>query len=414
MRILLVSVEAPPANNAEALQVGKVLQALRQITDLAIDVVTSDTPWDSTGSLEAILAATPSISPSQVVQIPCRLPRWQRGMIRFLLPWLPLRPDWWFRFSWGWRQAVSQLRSRPDLIYSRSFPVSSALAAWHLVCWYRVPWFLHLSDPWCESSLDRRRASSRWHRRWERVCMQRAARISFTSALTLQRYQRRYPALQDRMVLDPNTYSPRDLNTSPWRPSDRFRLIHTGSFTLGRWPTSLFLALQSIPPDHPFFQDLEWIHAGPIDQHTGRLFATAGPWLRVRGLVSPTEALALQRMADLLLVVDYDFSAPQDAQFLASKLTDYLAIRRPVLVITNQGSASWQFVQAQRIGTAVAHQHSAAIAEALLTYWQAWKARERSRFELPAPSPAYSASTVADRIADAARDTVVNIDAKSA
>jgi len=73
-----VSVEAPPAINAEALQVGKVLQALRQQPDLVLDVVTADTPAGSPITLEAILATTTASHPSQVVQIRCRLPRWQR------------------------------------------------------------------------------------------------------------------------------------------------------------------------------------------------------------------------------------------------------------------------------------------------------------------------------------------------
>jgi hypothetical protein len=403
LRILLVSVEAPPANNAEALQVGKVLQALRQQPDLVLDVVTADTIAGSPTTLEAILSTTTASHPSQVVQIRCRLPRWQRALIRVLLPWLPHRPDWWFRFSWGWRQAAAQLRHRPNLIYSRSFPLSSSLAAWHLARWCQVPWFLHLSDPWCESSLDRQRAHSRWNRHWERQCLYHAARISFTSPITLRRYQRRFPDLQDRMVLDPNTYGAADINVAPWTPSQRFRLVHTGSFTLGRWPTSLFRALQVLPADHPLFSDLEWIHAGPIDQHTEQLFASAGPWLTVLGLISPAEALTLQRTADLLLVVDYDFRAAEDAQFLASKLTDYLAVRRPVLVVTNENSASWQFVQDQRIGTAVAHQEVETISQALLHYWQAWKQRQRSCFELPLPSPNYSAERVADAIATAAR-----------
>ncbi len=398
-----MSVEAPPANNAEALQVGKVLQALRQQPDLVLDVVTADTPAGSSTTLEEILDTTSASHPSQVVEIRCRLPRWQRALIRLLMPWLPHRPDWWFRFSSGWRQSAVQLRHRPNLIYSRSFPLSSTLAAWHLTRFFQVPWFLHLSDPWCESSLDRKRARSRWNLHWERQCLQRAARISFTSPITLRRYQRCFPDLQERMVLDPNTYSPADINAAPWTPSHRFRLVHTGSFTLGRWPTSLFQALQTLPADHPLFSDLEWIHAGPIDQHTEQLFAKAGTWLTVRGLITPAEALSLQRTADLLLVIDYDFSSAEDAQYLASKLTDYLAVRRPVLVITNENSASWQFVHSQRIGTAVAHQQIESISQALLHYWHSWKHRQRSCFELPPPSPNYSAEHVADAIATAAR-----------
>jgi len=403
LRILLVSVEAPPANNAEALQVGKVLQALRQQPDLALDVITADTPAGNSSSLEEILAGSSASHASQVLHIRCRLPRWQRGLIRLVLPWLPHRPDWWFLFSWGWRQAAAQLHQKPDLIYSRSFPPSSSLAALRLAQHFQVPWFLHLSDPWCESTQETNQFSSRWHRRMERQCLHKATRISFTSPITLQRYQRRYPALQQRMVLDPNTYTAESLNPAPWQPGQRFRVVHTGSFTLERRPHFLLKALEALGPEHPLLNDLELIHAGPVDGPSRLAFRRAGPWLHNLGLVDSERALALQRGADLLLAIDWEFKSSRDAQYLLSKLTDYLAIRRPVLLITNEESASWQFMQSQRVGAAVDHKQIEEISQSLLRYWQAWKTGKRECFELPPPDPSYSAEQVADTIAKAAR-----------
>lgn len=414
MRILLVSVEAPPSFNPEAFQVGKVLDALRAEPDLVVDVVTAEPPFGAGRELSDLLAHQPHTAPSQVVTIPCRFSRWQRALIRLLIPWLPNRPDWWFLFAWRWRQTVRQLRQPPDLIYSRSFPLSSTLAAARLAAHYRIPWFLHLSDPWTESSIESEPYSSRWHRRQERRCLEAAQRISFTSPITLSRYQERYPELQHRMVLDPNSYEATNLNSPPWVPGDRFRLVQTGSFTLGRWPDALIEVLLALPSDHPMLQDLELIHAGPVDQHTRRLFLSAGPWLRDLGEVSPSAALELQRSSDLLLLVDYQFGSARDAQYLPSKLTDYLAIRRPVVAITDEHSASWQFIRENRIGTPVAHGDPDALLAAFLSYWQAWKARDSSKFELPPPSVDYSATTVASRIALAAREIMSHLHAGSA
>lgn len=404
LRLLLVSVEAPPALNAEAHQVGKILAALQAHPDLVVDVATaSNLPAEFTKP-----------SDGQVIVLPCRLRRWQRIVVFLLAPWVPSRPDWWFLFAWRWRQVLRHLAHLPDLVYSRSFPLSSTFAAFHLARHFGVPWFLHLSDPWIETSLKGEKMQSPWHRRWERRCLSAAQRISFTSPITLARYQERYPELQHRMVLDSNSYEPTNLNSAPWVPGDRFRLVQTGSFTLGRWPDALFEVLLTLPSDHPMLQDLELIHAGPVDQHTRKLFFSAGPWLRDLGEVSSSNALQLQRSADLLLVVDYQFGSARDAQYLPSKLTDYLAIRRPVLAITDEHSASWRFVRDNRIGTPVAHGDPDALLAALLSYWQAWKARDRSLFELPPPSADYSASTVAGRIASAVRETLSPLNADSA
>lgn len=398
LRILLVSVEAPPSNTAEALQVGKLLSELRNQPDLIVDVLTAEAPAGSATDLAGLLAADQRAASSQVVQLHCRLRRWQRLLIRLLLPWLAHQPDWWFLFARRWQAALPSIRDRPDLVYSRSFPLSSTLAGYHLSRHFGVPWFLHLSDPWCEASIRGEVLSSRWHQRHESRCLQAAQRISFTSSTTLQRYCERYPLLRSRMVLDPNAYGDQ-IDAQSWAPSNRFRVVHTGSLTLGRWPDALIRALLSLPSDHPFLRDLCVIHAGPVDRHSASVFRQAGHWLQYSGLITQQEAARLQQSADLLLVIDYCFGSTRDAQYLPSKLTDYLAIRRPVLAITDRGSASANFITSQQIGRALTHDDGDGILAAFFDYWQAWKARDRARFELPPPDPVYSASQVAARIA---------------
>lgn len=407
IRLLLVSVEAPPSNNAEAFQVGKILDELRLRPNFTVDVVTADTPAGSSTDLATLLSSDPlGTYPSQVVHLPCRLSRWQRIALRLTAPWLADQPDWSFRFSWQVQRAVRHLRNRPDLIYSRAFPPSSNLLGFKLARHYQVPWFLHLSDPWCESSLERHWARSHWHRRIERRCFHAATRISFTSAITMERYMQRYPELAERMVIDPNVYTTFSINASPWSPGPRFRVVHTGSFTAERPVDPLLAALATLPAHHPLFTDLELVQAGHSTPHSQALIRRAGPWMQDRGLLSPSEALDLQRQADLLLAIDWRFKAARDAQLLLSKLTDYLALRRPVLVITHPEGVCARFVSAHHLGQAVSHDDPAGIAAALVDYWKVWKQREHSRFELPPPTPLYSAPWVARSVAVAAQNTL--------
>ena len=406
--------ETPPSNNAEALQVGKILQGLRRQPDLAFDVLTAETPAGEGTDLTSLLLQDSEAShPSQVVQLRCRLRRWQRILLRLLAPWLARRPDWSFLFTWQDQRAIRHLRQKPDLIYSRAFPPSSHLLALKLARFYQVPWFLHLSDPWCESSLEPSWNRSRWHRAEESRCLQTASRISFTSPVTLERYQQRYPGLADRMVLDFNVYDESSLQPGPWAPGKRFRVVHTGSFTAERPVDPLLRALASLPSQHPLFTDLELLQAGHSTPHCRRLIRKAGPWMQDLGLVTASHALHLQRQADLLLAIDWRFDLARDSQFLLSKLTDYLALRRPVLVITHPGGASGQFVITNGLGKAVSHGDPDGIASAIVAYWQAWKAMDRSQFELPPPSAAYSASRVSAAIASAARTTLDPVDANS-
>lgn len=407
IRLLLVSVETPPSNNAEAFQVGKILDELRRCPELIVDVVTADTLSGSFTDLARLLASDPlATHPSQMVHLPCRLSRWQRKALRLTAPWLADQPDWSFRFTWQAQRAVRRLRYKPDVIYSRAFPLSSNLLALKLARHYQVPWLLHLSDPWCECSLELHWNRSQWHRRMESQCFHAATRISFTSSITLQRYLQRYPMLAERMVIDPNVYASSSLNATPWSPGPRFRVVHTGSFTAERPVDPLLEALATLPAHHQLFSDLELVQAGHSTSHSQSLIRRAGPWMQDRGVLSPSEALVLQLQADLLLAIDWSFQAALDAQFLLSKLTDYLALRRPVLLISHPEGVSARFVAAQHLGQVVSHDDPAGIAAALVDYWQAWKQRERNRFELPPPTPLYSAPWVARSVAAAAQNAL--------
>lgn len=398
LRILLVSVDVFPSRSAEALQVDKILRSLQSEAGVIVDVATG-TKSDGFHSSEL---------GGQLISLPCSLLRWQRVLLKIFLPSLSQRPDWWFLFAWRWRAIVHNLYHPPQLIYSRSFPLSSTIAAYHLANYFRVPWFLHISDPWCETSLNSEIGFiNGWHRRWERKCFMLAKRISFTSPVTLLRYQERYPQLKQKMTLDPNTYEAESINKSAWIPGQKFRLVHTGSFTNGRWPDALFCALLELPPSHALLQDLEFVHAGPFDYHTRSLFNRAGPWFQSLGQVTPAEAFILQKSADLLLVIDYSFGCSRDAQFLPSKLIDYLAIRRPILAITDEQSASWQFVKENSLGLAISHGNTLGIVEGLLSYWQAWRNFRSDFFELCPPSTFYEASHVSKGIVSAARTEIL-------
>lgn len=399
--------EAPPSNDAEAFQVGKILQGLRRQPDLAIDVLTAETPAGEHTDLASLLQQDSEAShSSQVLQLPCRLRRWHRILLLLLAPWLARRPDWSFLFTWQANRAIRQLQQKPQLIYSRAFPLSSHLLALKLARFYQVPWFLHLSDPWCESSLEPSWNRSHWHRRQESRCLHAASRISFTSSVTFKRYQQRYPGLADRMVLDFNVYDEANLQPGTWTPGRRFRVVHTGSFTAERPVDSLLRALASLPSEHPLFADLELLQAGHSTPHCRRLIRKAGPWMQDLGLVTASHALLLQCQADLLLAIDWQFDRARDSQFLLSKLTDYLALRRPVLVITHPCGASGEFVITNRLGKAVSHDDPEGITAAIVAYWKAWKARDCSQFELPAPSGAYSSSRVSAGIANEVRATL--------
>lgn len=397
LRILLVSVEAPPSLDAEAFQVGKILSALQAESCLQIDVATAS-PFPVTTGLARI---------GQVITVPCRLRRWQRLLVRISLPQLAQRPDWCFLFFWRWRRVVSELNNPPQLIYSRSFPPSSTLAAYYLARHFGVPWFLHLSDPWCQTkwAVDRH-FNSRWHKTRERMCLSLATRISFTSPSTLSKYKAAYPNLAERMCIDPNTYQDEDVNANSWVKGDKFRIIHTGSLDSSRNLDPILKALSCLSESHPIFNDIQFIQAGSIDDTTQRELPKSISWINIVGQLAYPAAISLQHSADLLLAIDWKYDSAIDAEYLLSKLIDYMAARRPILLITCIESASWNFVQSNRLGVSVEYNDMSSLASAILCYWESWRKKDQSVFQLSAPRADFSSSHVARSIAKAAHQAV--------
>ena len=206
------------------------------------------------------------------------------------------------------------------------------------------------------------------------------------------------------MTLDPNCYDSSKLRADRWQPQQRFRIVHTGSFTLWRWQP-FFRALASLPEDHPFWKILSSFMQD-LWTHTRRMFDQSGDWLKDHGVVPADAALELQRQADVLLIIDYQFGASLDAQYLPSKLTDYLAIRRPVVAITDVDSASWRFVH-EIIWGAIAHNDCECL---LVPCWSIGRhgVSGIDRVLGAYISTRYSAGTVAKQIADAAGNDCIN------
>ena len=122
---------------------------------------------------------------------------------------------------------------------------------------------------------------------------------------------------------------------------DRFSLVHTGRAGVsGRSPRALVEGLVELRRRDPAAAArLEVVFAGPATAEEQALLADdrLGGMARSVGMLERDRALALQRAADGLLVIAQGASARSVA---TNKLFEYLAARRPVLVLGDQSEAA--------------------------------------------------------------------------
>ena len=147
-KVLFCSIAFPPKSDPECLQVAKYFKYLSQATGYDFDVVTSK---DNTLFM-SVDEGLRSYDVGFVNKV--KLPIYENKYLNFLIRKINhnrlLKPDSKFSFIKGFKKVIKNL-SKPDIIYSRSYPMSSAFLAEKLKDYYEVPWVMHLSDPWVGS-----------------------------------------------------------------------------------------------------------------------------------------------------------------------------------------------------------------------------------------------------------------------
>ena len=286
-----------------------------------------------TGAALKDLVAGETAAPASGLRLRARLIDFAKGLIAV--------PD----TNRGWisiaaRAAVQAHREHPfDLVLTTSPPPSVHVAGARISKRSALPWVADLRDLWSD---DRYSTAPRWRRALDRRIEQR----TFAAASALVTVS---PPLADELrELHPNAevhtvfngFDPDRVN--PGTPlSDVFAITHTGTYHQGRRdPSILFEAAGNL------------IRRGliPPERFRIRLFVKHEPWLMVlaerHGVAplvdlvpwaAPEKMIEAQRRSQILLLLHW--GGPREAGIVTAKVFDYLAARRPILVLGgNEGA----------------------------------------------------------------------------
>jgi glycosyltransferase involved in cell wall biosynthesis len=262
--------------------------------------------------------------------------------------------------SWApgaYRAARERVRAgEVDCVITSSPPESSHLVALALgrdrpawVADFRDGWTF---EPWRPAPL------TAVHKRldaWlERQVVLRADAISVVANALVEDFRARFGV--DATYL-PGGWDPA-LEPDPIRAAGpqvdaaRLTLVYTGKLwgPPGRDPSALFEALRRLVAYEPAIRDrVQLVIAGPLDRdQTERLEGFGlGDVLRHLGHLPRADALALQRRADVLVLV-----TSGNRSNIPGKLWEYLAARRPILALADGNEAAW-LVRETRTGLTV-------------------------------------------------------------
>jgi len=239
----------------------------------------------------------------------------------------------------GWiRIAVDAARNlqraqRFDALLTTSPPPSVHVAGRRIVGVHRLPWVADLRDLWWD---DRYSTAPRWRRTLDRRLEVRTlahatalVTVSEPLAAELGNLHARCPVHAILNGFDPELVNP----GSPLEPV--LTLTHTGTLHQGRRdPTLLFAAVARLVA----------CGAVPRDRIRIRLFTRHEPWVaalardyQIEDVVempvwAPTaEVIQAQREAQVLLLLHW--GEEREAGVVTAKVFEYLAARRPILVL---------------------------------------------------------------------------------
>lgn len=351
MNILLISIAFPPKRDPESLQVAKYCKYLSRMKGVNLEVVTSSNPtlyMDTDANLNQYIDKRYKIHEIDLIEN-----RFVNFLLRKTLSALTQLPDTKVSFTFH-RKIARKLNGKPDVLYSRSYPLSSTVLAYRIRKKLNIPWVLHLSDPWALSSTQSKTPatgfkgfSRRWNLSMEQKSFALADYICLTSEKTIDLYKDAYPQFAHKFFYAPNVYDDELFSPNPYVVKDKMQFVYTGGFGEARSPESFLLGIERfMNGEGSGKKNVEFVFTGEMTRKNKDMFQSFRhiQEIRLLGVIPYNDVLQLQRTADVLVNIDSDIKESKHSVFFPSKLLEYMSAQRRILAITNDHSTTHQVV----------------------------------------------------------------------
>ena len=239
---------------------------------------------------------------------------------------------------------------RPDVVFGSGPPFTGLLVCRFLSTRLRLPWIAELRDRWADDPYDEpphwRVTLDQWLER--QVLATAKGLVTVTEPWAeLYRYKYGKPIATIYNGYDPRDFDSLELNDGA---TDTAELVisYTGGIYPGRRdPSPLFAALNMLGDTGRRFRV---IFCGTDPAHVLPLAERAGVMhlIEIRPSVSYNESLNLQRRSDVLLLMQWN--DPRDQGHCPAKFFEYLASRRPVLLLGLEDGVPATMMRARSAG----------------------------------------------------------------
>ena len=222
---------------------------------------------------------------------------------------------------------------KPDVIFSTSPPHSLQTGAEHLARKSGLPWICDLRDPWTEAywetHMPKTRVSQKRNRTLERRALNGADHIT-TVGKSIRDLLASKTAKPVSVIY--NGYS--EVNTEAIK-TKKFQIVHLGNLSNMQYADTLYEALKKLKPEEQ--NDIKLCFIGHIaEEHKLKIALLEHIDTEYLDFLPHDKMMQKAREASLLFLPKLDSSYSKG--LISAKLFDYLALRRPILAITDLGS----------------------------------------------------------------------------
>lgn len=291
-------------------------------------------PLRSIGTRATLAASSGSASGSWLVR---RLTGAGKTLVRSVTI-----PDRWLGWAWKVSRLDTETLGHPDVILSSGPPHSAHLAAARLSSRLRVPFVLDLRDDWAENPLHT--SPLPWHdpaeRRIEKRTLARSNRTVVVSQSSADGYRSRRPSVATRVTVIENGCDPLDVpgRVETGITSAPVRFLHAGTLRGRRSTGRFFDAFGLEAMENP--GDLSLQLLGFVSPEHLRAAEAAIPAGCVEAVAPVAHAHAVRLMGHAGVLVLITSVAEAGANTMTGKIYEYLAVRRPILLVGPEGPAA--------------------------------------------------------------------------
>lgn len=247
------------------------------------------------------------------------------------------------------RRLKQYLRSHPvDVIVSTGPPHSCHLIALRLKELTGIPWIADFRDPWMDIDyfplLHLTTHARKRHAALQHAVLTQADRVVTVSWSWAELFQS-YGATNVEVIT--NGFDPADIpEAEASAPGDQvIRIAAVGTLERDRAPRSVWQALNTLVQDMPEAKKRVEVHlAGKVDPDALPAEDVVRGMVRLHGYVPHGEAIAIMQKADVLLLLLNQNSTANTRGRIPGKLYEYLALRKPVLMLGDAGSDAGKLV----------------------------------------------------------------------